>query len=211
MKSKLLATSISPAYKKIARVCYASLLVAGLTIAATQPAYAAATVASINGNLPASAQFDTVAGNLRVVVTNTSVADALAPTDTLTALLFDRTSDPDVSALFALLCDSPGAVLNCIAADSCTPLIAGKLGITSGENNPATGNCGLNNDALIQNEVTFLPDSLPVGFNVDTGVSNDVFQYGTAMTVPEPESYVMILAGLGLIGFVARLRHDKMR
>jgi len=38
MKSKLLAMSITPAYKKVARVCYASLLAAGLTITATQPA-----------------------------------------------------------------------------------------------------------------------------------------------------------------------------
>ena len=203
-KSKFVATSISPTYKKIARISYASLLAVGLTVAATQPASAAVTITSTNGDLAASARFDAVAGNLRVVVTNTSVADAVAPTDILTALFFDLTADPDMSAFFALICDSPGAMLDCTAADSCTPPVAGEFGITSAGDNPAAGNCGLNNNALIQNQVTFLPGSLAVGFNVDTGVSSDVFQYGTAMAVPEPESYLMILAGLGLMGFVAR-------
>jgi hypothetical protein len=262
MKSKLLAMSITPAYKKVARVCYASLLAAGLTITATQPAGAAVTVTSTNGTLAASAQFDTVAGNLRVVVTNTSVADALVPTNILTAIFFDLSGNPTLSPISALISGAPATVLNCTAADACTTPIAGNVGgewayasglvgapqgahqgisssglglfgganfngpnlqgpaavaggqfgITSAGDNPATGNGGLNNDALIQNQVTFLLGSLPAGFNVATGLSNVFFQYGTtlAVAVPEPESYAMILAGLGLMGFVARRRRSKM-
>src|SRR6186713_256894 len=122
MKSKLqfLATSITPAYKKVALVGYATLLAAGLTISATQPASAAVTVTSTNGTLAASAQFDTVAGNLRVVVTNTSVADALAPIDILTAIFFDLFGNPTLSTISALVSGAPGTVLNCSAANSCT-------------------------------------------------------------------------------------------
>jgi len=263
MKSKLkfLATWVTPSNNKIASACYATLLAAGLTIAATPSASAAVTVTSTSGTLAASAQFDTVAGNLRVVVTNTSVADALVPTDILTAIFFDLFGNPTLSAISALISGAPGAVLNCTAANSCTVPVAGNVGgewayanslvgapqgahqgisssglglfgqanfngpnlqgptavaggqfgITSAGDNPGTGNGGLNNDALIQNQVTFVLGSLPAGFNVNTGVSNVFFQYGTslAVAVPEPESYAMILAGLGLMGFVARRRRSK--
>ena len=263
MKSKLkfLATWVTPSNNKIASACYATLLAAGLTIAATPSASAAVTVTSTSGTLAASAQFDTVAGNLRVVVTNTSVADALVPTDILTAIFFDLFGNPTLSAISALISGAPGAVLNCTAANSCmapvagnvggewayanslvgapqgahqgisssglglfgqanfngpnlqgpTAVAGGQFGITSAGDNPGTGNGGLNNDALIQNQVTFVLGSLPAGFNVNTGVSNVFFQYGTALAVavPEPESYAMILAGLGLIGFVARRRRSK--
>ena len=260
-ESKFLATWVTPSNNKIASACYATLLAAGLTIAATPSASAAVTVTSTSGTLAASAQFDTVAGNLRVVVTNTSVADALIPTDILTAIFFDLFGNPSLSPITALISGAPATVFNCTAANACTTPIAGNVGgewayasglvgapqgahqgisssglglfgganfngpnlqgpaavaggqfgITSAGDNPATGNGGLNNDALIQNQVTFLLGSLPAGFNVDTSVSHVFFQYGTALAVavPEPESYAMILAGLGLMGFVARRRRSK--
>jgi hypothetical protein len=97
MKSQLkfLAASTTCSCNKVALVCNATLLAISLTIAATPSASAAVTVTSTNGSLAASAQFDTVAGNLRVVVTNTSVADALVPTDILTAIFFDLIGNPD--------------------------------------------------------------------------------------------------------------------
>ena len=47
-----------------------------------------------------------------------------------------------------------------------------------------------------------------VVINAATSVAFDHIQYGTmAAAVPEPESYAMMLAGLGLIGLVARRRN----
>ena len=39
--------------------------------------------------------------------------------------------------------------------------------------------------------------------------SGEIFQVGVA-PVPEPETYAMLLAGLGLLGFVARRRSKKV-
>ena len=40
------------------------------------------------------------------------------------------------------------------------------------------------------------------------GNYNPVF-FGTASLVPEPETYAMLLAGLGLLGFMARRRKES--
>ena len=237
------------------KIVAASLLAAGLTVAVTQPA-SASNFSFSSGSLAATASFNVVSGNLQVILTNTSTADALVPTDILTAVFFDVTGNPTLTPISALITGSPGTVLNCTAANSCTPPVGGNVGgewayanglvgaplgahegisstglglfgqanfngpnlqgptavnggqfgITSAGDNAATGNGGLNMDGLIQNQVTFLLGPVPAGFDA-ANVSNVFFQYGTSLTaVPEPETYAMLLAGLGLMGFVARRR-----
>ena len=88
-----------------------------------------------------------------------------------------------------------------------------QYGITSAGDDPST--YAGRYTPLIQNSVTFELGSLPTGFALGQ-ISNVSFQYGTASTdthvggvIPEPETYAMLLAGLGLMGFVARRRRQK--
>jgi hypothetical protein len=45
--------------------------------------------------------------------------------------------------------------------------------------------------------------------NASGGIEIDHLQYGLAAAVPEPETYAMLLGGLGLLGFVARRRRRQ--
>jgi len=57
-----------------------------------------------SGTKAAQVQFDIVGGNLEVILTNTSTADVLVPTDVLTAVFFDiKGSTPVFSQVSALL------------------------------------------------------------------------------------------------------------
>jgi hypothetical protein len=52
------------------------------------------------------------------------------------------------------------------------------------------------------------------GTNLDTftlayNASSDAILYSTAPAIPEPETYALMLAGLGVIGFVARRRRPN--
>lgn len=48
-------------------------------------------------------------------------------------------------------------------------------------------------------------DSLTLSF----GASSDIKVYSTVPAVPEPETYALMLAGLGVVGFVARRRNRQ--
>ena len=43
-------------------------------------------------------------------------------------------------------------------------------------------------------------------FTLNLNASSDVILYNTAPAVPEPETYALLLGGLGLVGFIARRR-----
>src|SRR6185436_15990292 len=90
-----------------------------------------------------------------------------------------------------------------------------QYGLLSAGDNTGTGNGGITGSGgLIKNSVKFTLDSVPTGFLVSQ-ISNVSFQYGTGLdepnipAIPEPETYAMLLAGLGLRGFVARRRSRK--
>ena len=44
--------------------------------------------------------------------------------------------------------------------------------------------------------------------NASGGIEIDHLQYGLAGPVPEPETYALMLGGLGLLGFVSRRRRQ---
>ncbi len=56
-----------------------------------------------SGNLAASANFSVVGGNLQVILTNTSSADVLVPSDILTAVFFTVAGNPALTPVSALL------------------------------------------------------------------------------------------------------------
>jgi PEP-CTERM motif-containing protein len=103
-------------------------------------------------------------------------------------------------------------------ADLASPLSPNGVnyGLVSAGDNAATGNGGImNSDGLIRNSVTF---TMTVGSSFAlSDIGNVSFQYGTALSepnvtppIPEPETYAMLLAGLGLMGFVARRRQRNL-
>jgi hypothetical protein len=47
------------------------------------------------------------------------------------------------------------------------------------------------------------------GFTASNGLATDAHMVTSAVPVPEPETYAMMLAGLGLLGFSARRRKQK--
>lgn len=60
-----------------------------------------------------------------------------------------------------------------------------QYGITSGSDNTATGNAAVTgSNGLIKNAVVFRLGGLPAGFNLNTGITKVVFQYGTALNEP---------------------------
>lgn len=79
-----------------------------------------------------------------------------------------------------------------------------QYGLTSAGDNPATGNGGLLNDALIKNSVVFTLSGLPQGFSLNQ-ISNVWVQYGTDLSEPSfptPGSVTL----LALAGAVAARR-----
>ena len=92
-------------------------------------------------------------------------------------------------------------------------------GINFGIISAASGfnpNGGLASVPLIQDTVTFVLHGATGLTAADVGHVS--FQYGTALTepnittmIPEPETYAMLLAGLGLLGWHARRRKNKQQ
>jgi hypothetical protein len=67
----------------------------------TPSAAAPITFTGSSGSLSASATFTVVGSNLQVVLTNTGASDAMVPTDVLTAIFFDITGTPLLTAVSA--------------------------------------------------------------------------------------------------------------
>ena len=71
--------------------------------------------------------------------------------------------------------------------------------------------------ATLDPRSTFAPDSVGLSFDADTvRINGSGLFFGTAShilvdvtLVPEPETYAMLLAGLGLLGFIARRRRTS--
>lgn len=195
--------------------------------------------------ISASATFDIVGTFLQVTLTNTG-ADVMAPSDVLTALFFNITGNPLLSASSATLApgssvlfggSDPGGVVGGEWAYTNTASVGGasqgisssgfgifggasfpgsnlqdpsavdgvQYGITSGADNPLTGNAAVKgSNALIQNSVVFLLSNLQ-GTSLNQ-ISNVSFQYGTGLNEPNlpsnpvPEPTTLLLLGSGLIG-----------
>jgi len=203
-----------------------------------------------SGDLAASATFSTLSENrLQVVLTNTSTADVLVPTDVLTAVFFNIAGNPTLTRTSALLSAGSSVVYDSAPAGGVvggewaynTGLVGAPLGSNqgisstgvnlfgpgdrfpggnlAGPNSPnglqygilsagdlsGTGNGGITgSEGLIRNSVTF---TLGGWTGQLADINNVSFLYGTSLApIPEPEIYAMMLAGLGLMGFVANRR-----
>src|SRR5262249_20316583 len=92
-----------------------------------------------------------------------------------------------------------------------------QYGITSGSDNPSTGNAAVTgSNALIQNSVVF-KFSGATGLTA-AGLSDVTFQYGTALddvslhgsAVPEPPSvFLMAIGGVGFLGLSLSARRGN--
>ncbi len=88
----------------------ALVLVAALGSFAPLAKGARITFTAMQGDLEASATFDTMGANLTVILTNISMADVEVPADVLTALFFDSTVPLNLTPVSAVL--GPGSVVH---------------------------------------------------------------------------------------------------
>jgi hypothetical protein len=75
-----------------------------VALCATPASAASLTIGLTNGSRSASAVFVNSGGQLVVTLTNTSSADALVPTDLLTAIFFDVAGSPTLTPVSAVIC-----------------------------------------------------------------------------------------------------------
>ena len=73
---------------------------------ATPASASSLTIGLTNGSRSASAVFVNSGGQLIVTLTNTSTADALVPTDLLTAIFFDVAGSPTLTPVSAVICST---------------------------------------------------------------------------------------------------------
>jgi len=106
-------------------------------------------------------------------------------------------------------CSGVGADFNC--ANSTLELNAGRgvaiADLYNGTDYSWTFDVTMNNDTLLTARSGDMSPYLKVRFVDQAGVkSGDLIVEHIALTVPEPETYAMLLIGLGLMGLVARRR-----
>jgi hypothetical protein len=79
-------------------------------------------------------------------------------------------------------------------------------GIVSAGDDPTSGNAKVTGAVpLVKNGVVFVLDGLPDDFNVDTGISNVWFNYGTEFNpIPAPGAFVLGAIGIGILGWMRR-------
>lgn len=89
-------------------------------------------------------------------------------------------------------------------------ILAGSYGIYNAADSSSTGNLWSFGAAKgEENVVTLGPGSYFFRLNGDTAAGSGVYSLSSAaaaVPVPEPETYALLLAGLGVVGFVARRR-----
>jgi hypothetical protein len=160
-----------------------ALLTLALVLAAVPAWGASVTYSFSNGNRAASAEFVKSGSDLIVTLTNTSTADAMVPTDILTAVFFNIPADPLLVRTSAVVV--PGSVLvggTGLPATSLVPAIAAALasGNVGGEwaylnnlfvdsNNQSVSSVGLN---------IFGPGDLFPGPDLQLPTSPDGLQLG---------------------------------
>lgn len=99
------------------------------------------------------------------------------------------------------------------ADNSATVLLNGHLiGSTSGFSSNSWGNFTAHNGFVAGvNSLDFVVTNLAMNGGNPTGLRAEFTSSSVAAAVPEPETYAMLLAGLGLVGFTARRRAAKAK
>lgn len=132
------------------------------------------TFSGSSGSLAASVSFDIVGGQLQVVLTNTSTADALVPVDILTAVFFDIASgsDPQLDPVSAI---SGGITYTGLASVSPAGTeVGGEWAYENGLSQYGA-NSGISSSGL---GLFGAADVFPPGTNLAGPASPDGLQYG---------------------------------
>jgi len=96
--------------KLLNRILPLVLMLSFTLVIGNEAAYAVPTTFTcVSGDLLATVDFEIVAGDLEITLTNTSPNDVLLPVDVLTGTFFNIVGDPNLSKISAIL--SPGSVV----------------------------------------------------------------------------------------------------
>lgn len=148
-------------------------LVVGVMLLATSAQAAPITITASSGTREASASFDINSdGNLVVVLTNASTADALVPVDILTAVFFDIEGVGALTPLSALLVGSSTVLFDSAPAGGA---VGGEWAYASGLSGAPLGATeGISSSGF----GLFGPANLFPGVDLDSPVSPNGLNYG---------------------------------
>jgi hypothetical protein len=130
------------------------------------------TFSASQGNLAASATFDTMGTDLIVTLTNTSAADVMVPADVLSSLFFNVTGAP-LSLVRTSAIVGPGSVVHFGTTDP-GGVVGGEWAYRSGVNGPRGTDYGISSVGLD----LFGPGDRFPGSDLQPPTSPDGLQYG---------------------------------
>jgi hypothetical protein len=152
--------------KKCIVVLLLGLLASGLASATT-------IFTGSSGNLSASIGFDVMGGNLVAILTNTSTADVMAPSDILTAVFFDVAGNLALSRVSANI--ASGSTVWFAPAGGSGPDVGGEWAYTNNLSGaPGGANQGISSSGL----GLFAPSDRFGAVNLQGPISVDGIQYG---------------------------------
>ena len=150
---------------------FARLCAIGFAAIALEANAIPVTFSGSSGSFAASVSFDLIGGQLKVVLTNTSAADVLVPTDVLTAVFFNIAGNPTLNRVSGI--SGGNTYLNGAVVNPAGTVVGGEWAYLNGLSQ-YSANSGISSSGL----GIFGPPDLFPGPNLSGPVSPAGLQYG---------------------------------